>query len=84
MKEVLKCPLCDWQYELKPLHPDVGPDTLASVFGPGIMLQTALNQRTQDTERALEEHFKKHTTAEWLQKVSSLQWELDRLKETFI
>lgn len=34
-------------------------------------------------EITLKQHLEVHSLQEWLQKVSSLQWELDQLKATF-
>lgn len=79
-QKLIRCPLCPWTYEPKPLPPDVNHYTLASVFGPGIMLQRAINKRSEETERDLAQHFKTHTTVEWLTKVTELLAEIDRLK----
>lgn len=80
----ITCPLCEWHYDVPPLDPRVtDPMALASVFGPGIMAQHAFNTQAQNTERELEQHFAKHTTVEWVSKVSSLERELSMLRETF-
>lgn len=76
----IKCPLCEWALEQKPLDPRLNADTLAGVFGPGIALQTALNQRAQETERALETHLKTHTLVEWVKKVGDQQREIEQLR----
>lgn len=59
------------------------PMALAGVFGPGVFAATALASREAKIERALEDHFATHTTVEWLKKVSSLEWELSKLKASF-
>lgn len=84
MADVINCPLCPFSYEVRPLDPRVlDPMALAGVFGPGIMTQTALNQRAQDTERALREHFETHATAEWLAEVTRLGAEVARLRAAY-
>lgn len=75
------CPVCDWYHE-EPIA-KVSNDMLAGVFGPGIMAQLAMNNRTQRIEEALERHLKGHSLVDWVKKVTSLQWELDQLKATF-
>lgn len=71
--ETVACPLCAWRHEVKPLDPRLNASTLASVFGPGIMLQNAINQRATETERALEAHLKTHTLVEWVSEVTRLR-----------
>jgi hypothetical protein len=77
-----RCPLCDWYHE-EPIA-TVSADALASVFGPGIMAQIAINRRAERIEELLHKHLKTHSLVEWVQKVSSLQWELNQLKATFL
>lgn len=72
----MKCPLCKWVFDQKPLDPRISADTLASVFGRGIMLQTALNKQADETERALADHFKTHTVVEWVKKVTDQQQQI--------
>lgn len=79
----IRCPLCEWHYDIPPLDPRIGPDTLAGVFGSGIMLQQAINDQNQRTERELHTHLSTHKLLEWVIKVSSLQTEIDRLKASF-
>lgn len=71
-----ECPLCAWHYDIPELPAGVGPDTLAGVFGPGIMLQHAINRRLEETEKALRTHLETHKLEEWVKKVSSLKHEL--------
>lgn len=75
------CPLCDWCHLEK--IPAVSPDALASVFGVGTMQCVAAQQKNWRVEKALEDHFRTHTTTQWLAKVTALQSELRRLKEQF-
>jgi hypothetical protein len=75
------CPLCEWYHE-EPIA-SVSSDALASVFGPGIMAQVAINRCAERIEEALDKHLRTHTLVEWVKKVSSLQWELDQLRATF-
>lgn len=77
---IISCPLCQWRYEIKPLDPRLNADTLASVFGPGIMFQTALNRQTEETEKALREHFSGHKIEEWVRKVTEQASEIERLR----
>ena len=72
----MECPLCDWHYDVPPLPAGVGPDTLAGIFGPGIMFQHAINRRSEDTEKALRDHLQTHKLEEWVKKVSTLKHEL--------
>ena len=64
----VSCPidLCLWTYTIPRLDPRINADTLAGVFGPGIMAQHAINQQNQTTERAIEEHMKSHTLVDWI------------------
>ena len=64
MKEVRECPICDWKHEAEP--PKVPPEALASVFGPGVMSMVAMQQHAQDIERALDAHFRTHSTLDWV------------------
>ena len=69
----IHCPLCDWTYTVPPLPAGVDETTLAGVFGPGVMLLSAINRRAADTEVRLSEHFNTHPLPEWLRKVTELQ-----------
>lgn len=79
----LQCPVCDWQYLVPPLDAGLGAGTLAGVFGPGIMLNVAINQRNEASECALKAHLETHTLVEWVSKVTKLQAELDELRAAF-
>ena len=46
----IRCPLCEWTYTVPPLPAGVDETTLAGVFGPGVMLRSAINLRAADTE----------------------------------
>lgn len=79
MSEIrIACPLCAWYHTVPPLVADTG--ALASVFGPGVMAQHALNEHQQRIEEALDAHLKTHTTVEWVKKVTSLKERNDRLQ----
>ena len=41
----IRCPLCEWTYTVPPLPAGVDETTLAGVFGPGVMLLSAINRR---------------------------------------
>lgn len=69
----VSCPLCPWTYAIPPLPAGVDTGTLASVFGPGIMLQHAKNRQAEETEERLREHFRGHKLEEWVAKVTELQ-----------
>lgn len=79
----IDCPLCDWHYEQPPLDPRLSDETLAGVFGPGIMLRAAINDQARTTETALRAHLSSHKLEEWVGKVTSLQTELRLLKASF-
>jgi hypothetical protein len=66
----IKCPLCVWSYVVPELPEHLNNSTLASIFGPGIMLQTAINRRTEQTERAIADHLKTHTTVEFVMEIT--------------
>ena len=76
----IHCPICDWTYTVPPLPAGVDETTLAGVFGPGVMLLTAINRRAADTEERLSEHFNTHPLPAWLRKVTALQAEIERQK----
>lgn len=76
----IRCPLCDWTYTVPPITAGVDETTLASVFGPGVMLLQATNMRDFETEVRVGEHFKIHPLPEWLRKVTALQAEIERQK----
>lgn len=82
-KTQIKCPLCDWRYDVPELDPRIDANTLAGVFGPGMMANAAINQRNQDTERKLKEHLETHKLVEWVEKVSALETELRLLRASF-
>ena len=48
----IHCPLCEWTYTVPSLPAGVDENTLAEVFGPGIMLIQARNQRAADAARS--------------------------------
>lgn len=79
----IDCPLCDWHYEVPALDPRLGADTLASVFGSGIMLQHAIDSWARKIEELLDKHLKTHSLLEWVRKVSDLQHEIKLLKASF-
>src|SRR5258708_190593 len=73
----IDCPLCEWHHEEPPLtEVQTDPMTLDSVFGRGVMALQNVNHRAERIERALEAHFKTHTTVEWLRKVQTLNGRL--------
>lgn len=77
--ERYQCPLCDWKHE----EVDVLRAYLRGFSEPLALANIMLQQKGERIEKALSKHLATHATAEWLQKVSSLQWELDQLKATF-
>lgn len=50
------------------------------MFGPGVMAQIAMNEHARDIERALEDHFKTHTLAEWVRALMKDRAEIERLQ----
>lgn len=71
MKEVRECPICDWKHEAE--RPQVPAGALASVFGPGVMSAVAMQQHAQDIERALDAHFRTHSTVDWVRATARLR-----------
>ena len=74
---IIRCPLCDWTYTVPPLPAGVDENTLAGVFGPGVMLRSAINRRAADTEDQLSAHFNTHPIPAWLRKVTALQAQIE-------
>lgn len=70
-----RCPLCTWTHEVKHLAPGLDENTLAGVFGKGVMLAIARNDRAEAAERALQAHFATHSTVEWVRRVTDLEHE---------
>lgn len=81
-RQVIKCPLCAWEHEMPPIKATA--DTLAGVFGHGVMMMAAFNERAHATERALNAHLSTHTLVEWVQKVSRLEHELAVLRSAIL
>ena len=75
----IHCPLCEWTYTVPSLPAGVDETALAGVFGPGVMLLSAINRRAAETERQLLEHLDSHPLPEWLRKVTALQAEIELL-----
>ena len=80
MTTPIRCPLCDWTYTVPPLPAGVDETTMAGVFGPGVMLRSAINLRAADTEERLSEHFNTHPLPAWLRKVTALQAQIETQK----
>lgn len=78
MIEVRQCPICDWKHEAEP--PKVPNEALASVFGAGVMAAVAMQQHAHDVERALDAHFRTHSTVEWVKASAALRWRNDQLR----
>lgn len=71
MKEVRECPICDWKHEAE--RPQVPAGAPASVFGPGVMSAVAMQQHAWDIERALDAHFRTHSTVDWVKATVALR-----------
>ena len=69
----IRCPLCEWTYTVPPLSGGVDENTLAGVFGPGVMLRSAINRRAADIERREREQREAEE-----QRKAQLKAELDR------
>ncbi len=85
MKEVRECPICDWKHEAE--RPQVPAGALASVFGPGVMSAVAMQQHAWDIERALDAHFRTHSTVDWVKATVALRArvaELERAADNVI
>jgi hypothetical protein len=80
----INCPLCDWHYDVPELDPRIDSNTLAGVFGHGIMANIAINRRNEETERKLNEHLSTHKLVEWAKKVSALETELRLMRAAFL
>jgi len=70
---VLNCPLCSWSLTIHPISNEITLNTLAEVFGQGIMYQQAINQRNQETEKALTTHLTTHPLTDWVRAIRDLQ-----------
>lgn len=64
---------CEWTHTVAPLRAEINEGTLAEIFGPGQMLLNARNQRRQDIERALQDHFKSHPHVDYLRTITRLR-----------
>jgi hypothetical protein len=75
--EVIACPLddCEWQHT-EPVV-DVPANTLANVFGFGVMTCAAHVLRTQRVETALSRHFADHKVEEYLRTITRQHDELE-------
>jgi hypothetical protein len=69
----VSCPLCDWTYTPTPFDPRLGEGTLANVFGQGVLLSIAMNNRAAEVEVALRKHLSTHALEEWIRKVVELR-----------
>lgn len=80
--EAVVCPVdeCGWQYLRVP--PPVGDETLASVFGPGVMKAVALADELQRTEQATREHMSAHSPDQYLRTITRLRRELGEATST--
>lgn len=65
---VCQCPLCSWSHTESAV---VSDNTLAGVFGVGVMAAVEFNRMSERMETALQDHFSRHTLAEWVQAVTS-------------
>lgn len=72
---IFRCPLCDWTLAVPPVT-HVQEETLAGVFGHGVMHQHANNLRLQQIERELHDHLSQHSLVEWITKVRALEQQL--------
>lgn len=68
------CPIstCSWTYDAPP-PPAVDPAALAHIFGPGVITVQAVNHYRTEVETVLDDHFKRHPTAEYIAEINSLQ-----------
>lgn len=81
--ERYQCPLCEWKHEEVDALSAIPQAMLQAFSEPLALSNIMMRQKAQRIEAALSEHLAKHTTAEWLKKVSGLQWELDQIKASF-
>ena len=67
------CPVddCEWSWMEVPV--ELQRTTLADIFGPGTMLNLAVNQRAQRIEDALAEHFSSHPIADFVRTIMRLR-----------
>lgn len=69
---VLNCPLDGCQWEHKEPSVPVPPETLAGVFGAGVMTAVAAEQRARRLEASLREHFEGHKPEDYLRTITRL------------
>jgi hypothetical protein len=70
----LYCPVLDCEWTESVPEPDplaTRPETLASVFGTGVMAAAAVAVHHQKTETALEKHFATHTLVDYVRTMES-------------
>lgn len=76
---IIQCPLCEWRHIEK--LPEISNDTLADIFGAGIMAATANHQRQHFIERQLRAHFETHKLEEWVKAVAERDSRIHQLCE---
>jgi len=67
------CPIstCSWTYDPPP--PPAVAATLAHIFGPGVMTARAVSNYHSQIEAVLADHFGRHSIAEYVTEINSLQ-----------
>jgi hypothetical protein len=70
---VIYCPLasCHWAHLAEPVK--ATPETLAAVFGFGVMQVIEANERARAVEEALRDHLSSHPLEEWVREVTQLR-----------
>ena len=76
---MIVCPVdgCDWRHDATPR--EVPPETLARVFGTGVMTAVAHQQHLQRTEREVELHMATHKPQDFLRTITRLYGVVDDL-----
>ena len=80
----IKCPICSWTHKVPPIDSRINSGTLADVFGPGVMLLQATNQRSTKAEEIIEKHLKTHTMSEWVNAIEVRDRSIKSLNESLV
>jgi hypothetical protein len=70
-RATLKCPICEWTHIVREVR--ANNETLAGVFGFGVLAAIDANRVAEETEDALQKHLSGHTLIEWVARVSELE-----------
>jgi hypothetical protein len=77
---VISCPVldCGWTTDASGPPPEsTKRETLADAFGPGVYAAVAVTQNAWRLERELDQHFRQHSTADYVRTMAQQRAELE-------